>query len=82
LSFSAIEHPGLDNWLISGQIGDCSDPSDIGVTIDGAVTASATTDIFGYFEVIVTYSGPVDEITADADYEGVPIPQAFAEIGT
>lgn len=79
--FSAIEFPGPNNWLVSGQIVGCEDPSNIGVDIGGAVSSSATTDDFGYFEVLVNYGGGIDEIAADANYNGEPIPSAYCQIG-
>jgi hypothetical protein len=82
IDFGAIQYPGSDDWIITGQLVDCEDPSDIEVAIDGAVTAFATTDFLGYFQVTVTYTGPGNELTADAEYEGIPVPTAFCTIGT
>lgn len=81
VDFSAIPYPGADNWLISGQIVGCNDPSDIEVEIGGVVTTTATTDVLGYFEAIVSYSGNPDNETADATYRGVPLDQAICSIG-
>ncbi len=79
--FYAIEYPGVDHWLISGQLVGCKDPSGIGVTIGGTLSTGATTDSTGYFEVLVIYGGVRDTITADATVNGIAAPQAISEIG-
>lgn len=81
IDFSAIQYPGQDNWLVSGQIVGILDPEDIDVTIGGVVSASALTDIYGFFEVVVYYPGSIDTATADADYNGTPLTQVVCSIG-
>jgi len=81
INFMATQYPGESNWLVSGQIVGCEFPGDIDVAIYGVVNASAITDSYGYFEVIVSYSGSVDMVVADASYEGVPLQQVACAIG-
>ena len=83
IDFDAVPYPGEDNWLVFGQIAGCNHPENIEVEIDiEGESAGATTDFFGYFEVLVNFGGLESQLTADADYEGSPIPTAFGTIGT
>lgn len=79
--FGAIEYPGIDHWLISGQVVGCQDLGGIGVTIGGTISASVSTDSGGYFEALVVYGGTRDSITGDAQVNGQSVPQVVALIG-
>ena len=81
VNFFAVRYPNSDTWIISGQIVGCANPSNIEVSIRGAVSTSAHTDAYGNFGVTVDYDGLPNAVTADADYEGIPIPQAVCLIG-
>jgi len=82
IDFQTYTYPGDDNWLISGQIVGCNDPSGIGVEIDGIISAGAMTDAVGYFSVLVNYPGHRESITANAEYNGGSLPQVVTSIGS